>query len=123
MTIQACHFTPEVMLSAPRRSPGVPNPTGDLILYTVSNHQTHISDVEADPTPNNVQVSTYSFESHTKTNQIRVLSIREGNSHLVSANSSDHEPVWISKDEIIFLRPTDEGCTAVLSQNVFDSPE
>jgi hypothetical protein len=34
MTIQS-RFTPEVMLSAPRRSPGVPNPKGNLILYTV----------------------------------------------------------------------------------------
>lgn len=36
MTIQASKFTPEVLLSAPRRSPGVPNATGELVLYTVS---------------------------------------------------------------------------------------
>lgn len=36
MTIQAAKFTPEVLLSAPRRSPGVPNATGELVLYTVS---------------------------------------------------------------------------------------
>lgn len=36
MTIQAEKFTPEVLLSAPRRSPGVPNATGELVLYTVS---------------------------------------------------------------------------------------
>ena len=36
MTRQASRFTPEVMLSAPRRSPGVPNSTGELILYTAS---------------------------------------------------------------------------------------
>ena len=38
MTRQASRFTPEVMLSAPRRSPGAPNSTGELILYTVSWH-------------------------------------------------------------------------------------
>lgn len=36
MTIQASKFTPEVLLSAPRRSPGVPNPSGTKALYTVS---------------------------------------------------------------------------------------
>lgn len=36
MTIQAAKFTPEILLSAPRRSPGVPNATGELVLYTVS---------------------------------------------------------------------------------------
>lgn len=36
MTIQASRFTPEVMLSAPRRSAGIPNSSGELVLYTVS---------------------------------------------------------------------------------------
>lgn len=36
MTRQATQFTPEVLLSAPRRSAGIPNSTGELILYTVS---------------------------------------------------------------------------------------
>jgi hypothetical protein len=40
MTIQAEKFTPEVLLSAPRRSPGVPNSTGELVLYTVSEEAT-----------------------------------------------------------------------------------
>lgn len=35
MTITATKFTPEVMLSAPRRSPAVPNSAGTLALYTV----------------------------------------------------------------------------------------
>lgn len=36
MTIRAAKFTPEVLLSAPRRSAGIPNSTGKLVLYTVS---------------------------------------------------------------------------------------
>lgn len=36
MTITAQKLTPEVLLAAPRRSPGIPNATGELILYTVS---------------------------------------------------------------------------------------
>jgi hypothetical protein len=39
MTIKANRFTPEVLLSAPRRSPGAPNSTGELVLYTVRSHQ------------------------------------------------------------------------------------
>lgn len=38
MTVHASRFTPEVLLSAPRRSTGVPNSTGDLVLYTVCSH-------------------------------------------------------------------------------------
>ena len=38
MTIQAAKFTPEVLLSAPRRSAGVPNSTGELALFTVRAH-------------------------------------------------------------------------------------
>jgi hypothetical protein len=39
MTRQATRFTPEVLISAPRRSTGVPNSTGELVLYTVSQLQ------------------------------------------------------------------------------------
>jgi hypothetical protein len=39
MTRQATRFTPEVLISAPRRSTGVPNSTGELVLYTVSQFQ------------------------------------------------------------------------------------
>jgi hypothetical protein len=35
MTLIATKFTPEVMLSAPRRSAAVPNSSGTLALYTV----------------------------------------------------------------------------------------
>lgn len=34
MTITAAKFTPEVLLSAPRRSSAVPNPSGTQALYT-----------------------------------------------------------------------------------------
>ena len=33
---QASNFTPEVLLSAPRRSEGMPNWNGELVLNTVS---------------------------------------------------------------------------------------
>lgn len=36
MTLTATKFTPEVLLSAPRRSPAQPNSTGTKALFTVS---------------------------------------------------------------------------------------
>jgi len=36
MTLKATKFTPEVLLSAPRRSPAVPSPNGKKALFTVS---------------------------------------------------------------------------------------
>lgn len=35
MAIQAAKFTPEVLLSSPRRSAGIPNCAGTHILYSV----------------------------------------------------------------------------------------
>ncbi len=35
MILKAVKFTPEVLLSAPRRSPGAPNSTGEKVLHTV----------------------------------------------------------------------------------------
>ncbi|TQV97249.1 secreted dipeptidyl peptidase [Cordyceps javanica] len=99
MTVQASKFTPEVLISAPRRSPGVPNARGDLVLYTVS---------------------TYSFETHSKSAQIRILSLKDGSSHLISEDSSASDPLWISDDEVIFFKGGDKG-TDLFYQNV-DAP-
>jgi len=52
-----------------------------------------------------------------------VLSIPDGHSNLVSEDASAFDPVWISKEEIAFFKPTDRGCTALMTQNVLDSPE
>ena len=125
MTIQASHFTPEVMLSAPRRSAGIPNSSGELVLYTVSRTRTLIFPLFMSYVFVKLlsKVSTYSFETHSKTSQIRVLSTRDGSSHLVSEDASAFEPVWLSKDEVIFFKPTDRGCTALVSQNVFEGPQ
>ncbi|KAI0022161.1 prolyl oligopeptidase [Xylariomycetidae sp. FL0641] len=82
MTIMATKFTPEVMLSAPRRSAAVPNSTGKLALFTVSE---------------------YSFESHAKSYAIKVLDIASGSSTVLYENPSYTEPTWISENEFIFI--------------------
>ncbi|KAI1469941.1 dipeptidyl peptidase [Daldinia caldariorum] len=83
MTVMATKFTPEVLLSAPRRSPAVPNSTGTLALFTVSQ---------------------YSFESHSKDYAIKVLDIRSRQSTQLFDNPDYTEPTWISETEFILLR-------------------
>ncbi|CAJ2501820.1 Uu.00g046730.m01.CDS01 [Anthostomella pinea] len=91
MTVMATKFTPEVLLSAPRRSAGVPNCTGKLALYIVSQ---------------------YSFESHSKTYSIKILDIASGSSTLLYDNAAFTEPTWISENEFIFVNNKGDGDSA-----------
>ena len=73
-----------MLLSAPRRSPAVPNADGTLALYTVS---------------------TYSFESHSKTSEIRAIDIRNGQSTLITNDEQTTEPHWLGHDnELMWLK-------------------
>ncbi|KAJ4290682.1 hypothetical protein N0V88_006430 [Collariella sp. IMI 366227] len=93
----AAAFTPEVMLSAPRRSPGVPNPSGTKALYSVS---------------------SYSFHNHKKTAQIRVLDIESGDSSPLVEDQSASEPVWLGDDEVLHLKSGDKGSTILVVRHV-----
>jgi hypothetical protein len=76
MTIRAAKFTPEVLLSAPRRSAGVPNSNASKILYSVS---------------------TYSFTDHAKKSEIRILDVETQQTSLVtdvSLASKDRSFLW-----------------------------
>lgn len=118
MTIHASRFTPEVLLSAPRRSAGTPNSTGELVLYTVRTIPRPIGLYRNGS--DHSQVSSYSFKSHGKSSQIRVLNVKEGSSHLVSEDPAASEPFWITESDIAFLKPSDHGCTMLVSQSVLD---
>jgi dipeptidyl aminopeptidase/acylaminoacyl peptidase len=87
MTIRATHFDPKVLLSAPRRSAGVPNAAGSHVLFTTS---------------------TYSFDSHSKSNEFRLLDTRSGESTVLSdkavdavnwLDGGDEEFVWLQSGE------------------------
>jgi dipeptidyl aminopeptidase/acylaminoacyl peptidase len=91
MTIKASQFTPEVLLSAPRRSAGVPNANGSYVLFTVS---------------------SYSFESHSKTNELRVLDIKSNESTLLLDEAVDGLN-WLDEDAFVWLRGKDGGETEV----------
>lgn len=93
MTIKAAKFTPEVLLSAPRRSAGVPNADASKVLYTVS---------------------TYSFADHSSTAEVRVLDVASGESTVVTDNGDASEPTWLDGDNILLLLPGANGTTDVL---------
>ncbi|KAK3337430.1 Alpha/Beta hydrolase protein [Cercophora scortea] len=92
MTLRAIKFTPEVLLSAPRRSAAVPNPSGDKAVFTVN---------------------TYSFEQHKKASQIRLLDIESGHTTLLIEDPSFSEPTWLSDDELLVLKSGDKGSTSL----------
>lgn len=94
MTIRANKFTPEVLLSAPRRSSAIPNKDGTLALFTVS---------------------TYSFQSHSKTGEIRVLDIKTGQTKLLSSEADASEPTWLGdKNLVLWLKGGEKGTTNLI---------
>lgn len=97
MTIRAAKFTPEVLLSAPRRSSGVPNSNGSRILYSVS---------------------TYSFADHLKRTEIRVLNVATQTSALITDANGASEPNWLGENHVLVLVPGEEGKTKFLAGNV-----
>jgi Tol biopolymer transport system component len=94
MTVRANKFNPEVLLSAPRRSAATPNSDGTLALFTVS---------------------TYSFESHSKTSEIRVLDIKTGQSKVLSNDLNASEPTWLGdKNLVLWLKGGEKGTTSLI---------
>ncbi|KUI67908.1 putative dipeptidyl-peptidase 5 [Cytospora mali] len=110
MTIRAAKFTPEVLLSAPRRSAGSPNSSGKLVLYTVS-----LLTPSSDHT---LKVSTYSFRDHKKTNEIQVLDLESGNAKCLYKDSNYSEPTWISETEFILVKSGEKGTSSLVLADV-----
>ena len=89
-----------VLLGAPRRSTAVPNSDGTLALYTVA---------------------TYSFESHKKTAEIKVLNIKNGQSNLISDDEKASEPNWLGHgNELIWLKEGEKGATQLIHGDADD---
>jgi hypothetical protein len=88
--VNAIKFTPEAMISAPRRGTAEPNPDGTLALYTVS---------------------TYSFEQHKRSHELRVLDLKTGDSW-VFTNASIGEAHWLGDgNKILWLEYKEDGST------------
>lgn len=89
-----------VLLSAPRRSPAVPNADGKLAVYTIS---------------------TYSFETHKKTSEIRILDVESGQSNLITNEDKTSEPSWLEDgNDLLWLKGGEKGATQLVVGNVKD---
>lgn len=89
-----------VLLSAPRRSPAAPNADGKLVVFTVS---------------------TYSFETHKKTSEIRVLDVESGHSTLITNEEKTSEPNWLEDgNDLLWLKGGDKGATELIVGSVND---
>ncbi|KAL8842393.1 MAG: hypothetical protein Q9170_000521 [Blastenia crenularia] len=95
---QAKRFTPDILLSAPRRSSAVPDWSGRHAVYTVS---------------------TYSFESHQKTSEIKVIDISTGQSNLITNEKGTSEPNWLGDGtELLWLKEGEGGSTHMVVGSV-----
>ncbi|KKA26390.1 hypothetical protein TD95_001376 [Thielaviopsis punctulata] len=92
MTIRYTNFTPETLLSAPRRTAAVPNPSGTKLLFSVS---------------------TYSFQSHHRSAEIRVFDIETRRDTVICSAPGYREPIWLSDTEVLVLGSAVDGVTSI----------
>lgn len=60
-------------------------------------------------------MATYSFESHKKTAEIKILNIENGQSNLVTNDEKASEPNWLGHgNELIWLKEGEEGATQLI---------
>lgn len=75
----------------------MPNSSGTLAVYTQT---------------------SYSFESHSKTNEIRVLDITTGRSALITNDPAASSPQWIDdSDQLVWLKTKGNGNTSLIIGN------
>jgi dipeptidyl aminopeptidase/acylaminoacyl peptidase len=60
-------------------------------------------------TDHDSQVSTYSFEHHRKTSQVRLLDIETQHTELLYEDATYSEPTWIEEDRILLLKNSEKG--------------
>lgn len=63
---------------------------------------------------NTPQVSSYSFEDHKKSSQIRVLDVSSGESSPLIEEPGASEPVWLGDDEVLYLKAGGNGSTSLV---------
>jgi hypothetical protein len=60
-------------------------------------------------------VSTYSFEDHRQTSEIRILDIKSGDSTLLINDQNASEPRWLGRgDQIAWLLSGNKGITKLM---------
>lgn len=95
--VRVRELTSEALLSAPRRSPPVPNRDGTRALYTVTS-------------------TTLGYKT---TKDLRVLNLETGSSLYLCNDDRDHDAAWIpgTRYDVIWLRSVDGGKTHVMVAN------
>ncbi|KAA8903590.1 secreted dipeptidyl peptidase [Sphaerosporella brunnea] len=78
-------FTPEKLISAPRRGDALPNPSGKLALYSTS---------------------AYSFETHSRSSWYNLLDISSGKSSILTNDSAVGEIVWVDDKTLLYTNGT-----------------
>lgn len=102
MAVRTHKFTPELLLSAPRRSAAVPNKDGTLAIYSVS---------------------TYCFRAHKKSVEIHLLNLKTGDIRVLNADVEASEPTWLGdENSILFIKSGEKGTTSLCLLNA-DKPD
>ncbi|KAA8650437.1 hypothetical protein EYZ11_000863 [Aspergillus tanneri] len=83
----ALAFTPEQLISAPRRSEAVPNPAGKLAVFSASQ---------------------YSFDAHKGHKSWNLLDIKSGDIKLLTNDSNVSEIAWLGTDDktVLYINST-----------------
>jgi hypothetical protein len=91
-------FTAEVMLSAPRRSVGIPNCDGTLALHTVSHH----------------------VFGDTTVKELKVMDLGSGRSRVIVEDEKIGEALWMPGEtsEVLYLKKGEKGVTLVMLADV-----
>ncbi len=110
MVVVATRFSPEVLVSAPRRGAAVPNGAGSLALYTVSTHR-----VGAETTK---EIRVVTIPSATSCAEEKLLS---GQSSQLVADEKVHDAKWLAGNVVLYLRSGDKGLTHVVTADA-DAP-
>ncbi|TDZ31316.1 Dipeptidyl-peptidase 5 [Colletotrichum spinosum] len=94
-------FTPELLLSAPRRGPAVPSPDGTLILFAQSAHD---------------------FETNKTSQEVRVMDIETGASKQLTDSENVSDAQWVpgSHSQVIYLKSDDKGTTQICVADASD---
>lgn len=87
-------FGPEGLLTAPRRSGAYPSPDGTRLLYTES---------------------TYSFESHSRSTEIKTYRFSDEQQTVISRDVKASEPRWLGDGtQLVWLKDGDNGNTSFI---------
>ena len=86
-------LTPQLLLSAPRRSAGIPNPSGTTVLFTTN---------------------SYSFQEHSQTTSLQALIVETKDIVEITANQDISHTRWLDDEHFVCLRSETDGTTSFL---------